>query len=317
MNTGSRTVLAAGGRRSRNLPPYIWVTVGGTTLLIGYGYYSCLDTVPVTERRRWIATNPEWERQLGDEEYRKLLKMYRTELLPPSHPASLTVHRVGSRIAQASYNFASKYQLPSTTSHNKKIPFTYQVVRSDVANAFVLPGNHVFVTTGLFRFVRNEDDLAAVLAHEAAHNLARHAGEKVSGSLVSQLLARLLLVVDPSGVLLTFWLPAATVFRELPNSRTQESEADRIGLQLAAEACFDPKAASRVFRGMQQYSGDKEPPEFLSTHPSHTSRLEQLQEWTPEAMRIFQKDDRCRQIRKEMELARRVAALRTQRSGRI
>jgi predicted Zn-dependent protease len=98
-------------------------------------------------------------------------------------------------------------------------------VRSDTANAFVLPGNHVFMFTGLFQYTRNEDDLAAVLGHEVAHNLCRHSGETISSSLVVNLLARSSLMLDPSGLFVTILLPAATLSRELPQSRTQETEA--------------------------------------------------------------------------------------------
>ena len=288
-------------RPTSSIPPYIWAGIGGTTAIFGCCYYAFLDEAPVTKRRRWIATSPEWERQLGDREYQQLLRQYRGKILTSDHPASKTVHRVGRRIADASVNLAQKYNLPSAP------PYTYTIVRSDQANAFVLPGNHVFVLTGLFQYVRDEDDLAAVLGHEVAHTLCRHAGEKVSGSLAVNLLARLSLLIDPSGLILTFLLPAATVFRELPNSRVQETEADQIGLQLAAQACYDPRAAKRVFARM---SGEGAPPEFLSTHPSHHTRLTKLDEWMPEARRLMEDGDRCRRIRESMKVARQEAARR-------
>ncbi len=148
-------------------------------------------------------------------------------------------------------------------------PYTYTVIRSDQANAFVLPNNHVFVLTGLFQFVRSEDELAAVLGHEIAHNLARHAGERVSSNLFIQLIARLTFLLDPSGVLYTLFVPAATLLHDLPHSRDHEIEADYIGLQLAAEACYDPKAANRVFGAMKAGNSTMaSPPEFISTHPS-------------------------------------------------
>jgi hypothetical protein len=222
-------------------------------------------------------------------------------------PTHETVQRVGSRIAQASLDFAAHNHLATISRH----PYTYTVVRSDTANAFVLPGNHVFVMTGLFKYVRDEDELAAVLGHEAAHNLARHAGEKVSGFYVVNLLARLSLIVDPSGVLFTVLMPAASLFRELPNSRTQETEADQIGIHLAAHACYDPRAAKRVFANMNAGAEGKSiGPEFLSTHPSHDKRLSNFDLWLPDAMREFESDfgGRCRDIRRDMGLARQEAA---------
>jgi len=128
--------------RAGRLPPYLMVTAGGTTLLFGYCYYRFLDVVPFTNRKRWIATSPEWESHLGHAEYRKLLAQFRSDVLPPSHRATMTVERVGARIAAASSQFAQQNGLPHASN-----PFTYTVVRSDMANAFVLPGNHIFVMT--------------------------------------------------------------------------------------------------------------------------------------------------------------------------
>jgi predicted Zn-dependent protease len=331
--------VSAGGHSNSNrfrppgggLPPYLWVTVGGTTALFGYCYFSFLDEAPLTKRKRWIATSPQWERQLGDQEYKQLLKTFRKDILPPNHRASLTVNRVGSRITQAALDFSREQNLnhnlqanattlsskSKSSSQSEQPQYTYTVVRSDMANAFVLPGNHIFVMTGLFKYVHDEDELAAVLGHEIAHNLARHAGEKISGSLVVNMLARLSLLLDPSGVLFTLMLPAASVFRELPNSRTQETEADQIGVHIAAGACYDPRAAKRVFANMKAGTegkggagGHMHAPEFLSTHPSHDTRISNFDTWLPDAMTKFESDfgGRCRTVRRDMALARQHAA---------
>jgi predicted Zn-dependent protease len=88
-----------------------------------------------------------------------------------------------------------------------------------MANAFVLPNNHIFVMTGLFQFTRDEDELAAVLGHEMAHNLARHVGENVRGNVIVRIVANLMLLIDPSAVLFSVFLPTASLLRELPHSR--------------------------------------------------------------------------------------------------
>jgi predicted Zn-dependent protease len=223
----SRLSLGQGGyNKYRGQPPgngglplYIWIAAGGTTAVIGYGYFAFLDEAPLTKRKRWLAISPAWEQQMGDEQYQQLLQAFRNDILPPDHRAAVTVRRVGSRIAQASTEFCQEHCLPVASTGAVTAgasSYTYTVVRSDTANAFVLPGRHIFVMTGLFDHVHNEDELAAVLGHEIAHNVARHAGEKVSGSLAVNLLARLSLLVDPSGVLFSVILPAANVLRELP-----------------------------------------------------------------------------------------------------
>jgi predicted Zn-dependent protease len=274
-----------------------------------YLYFHYLEEVPLTHRKRWIATSSQWERQLGDQEYKALLQQYQKDILPNDHRASITVRRVGNRIAQAAQEFAQQQSNSAPTNSHFSNPPTFTVVRSEMANAFVLPNNHIFVMTGLFQFARDEDDLAAVLGHEMAHNLARHVGEKVSGNTVVGLLARLSLLVDPSGLLMSVFLPTANLLRELPHSRIHELEADQIGMHLAAMACYDPQAAKRVFQRMKE-SARNQPPEFLSTHPSHDSRIQKMDDWLPETRRIFHQSGRCEVIREEMVAARHIAAQR-------
>ncbi len=270
--------------------------------------------MPFTKRKRLLATSTEWEKQLGDQEYKNLLNQYKKDILPPNHRASMTVKRVGDRIAIAAQKFANEHNVETYGSN-----YTYTVVRSDMANAFVLPNNHVFVLSGLFNFVKSEDDLAAVLGHEVAHNLARHAGERVSGSILISLMARCTLLIDPSGLLYSIFIPAATLLHDLPHSRDHEIEADYIGLHLAAEACYDPKAARKVFRAMKdgENNGSKgsnirsrAPPEFMSTHPSYDTRISNFDEWMPNALEIYNADAgyKCHRIRREMKLAREQAA---------
>ena len=229
------------------VPAYVYAPVLAVTGTLGYCYYQCLDEVPFTGRLRVLATSPQWERAMGDREHAKLLRKFRADILPPDHRASITVRRVGGRIAEAGGRFANRH-LPASYEVTGEEPWTYTVVRSESANAFVLPGNHVFVLTGLFRYARDEDELAAVVGHELAHNLARHAGERISGGLIANLLAHLTFLIDPSGALYAVFVPATALLHDLPNSREAEMEADRIGIHLAADACYDPRAAKRVFK---------------------------------------------------------------------
>jgi len=286
-----------------SIPPYIIALASLPVVGGGYLYYKYLDEVPLTKRKRWIATSAQWENQMGDQEYLKLKQQYMNQVLPKEHRASVTVHRVGSRIAKAAQAFSKEYG-----EHSTFIQPTFTIVRSDEANAFVLPGNHIFVMTGLFEYVHTEDELAAVLGHEMAHTLARHVGEKISGNVAVQIFARLSLLLDPSGTLLTMIVPTAGLLREMPNSRAQEMEADRIGMHLASLACYDPQAAQHFFQNLQKEDRST-PPEFLSTHPSHESRIEQMQGWLPETNPIYRREEghACRKIREDMAQARKIA----------
>jgi len=248
---------------------------------------------------------------MGDREYHRMLQQFQGDILPSDHTACRTVRRVGERLRMASRTFAES----NPTARLSTAPHTFTVVRSEQANAFVLPNNHVFVLTGLFRYVKNEDELVAVLGHEMAHNLARHAGEKISGNLVLGMLGRLLYFLDGSGVLSLFFSQFGALFHELPNSREAECEADHIGIHLAAEACYDPRAAKRVFASMKEEAtsekgtSQRRPPEFLSTHPSHDHRLSNFDDWMPAALDIFHSDGgtKCERIRRDMRAARIVA----------
>eukprot|EP00934_Nitzschia_sp_Nitz4_P000919 Nitzschia sp. Nitz4//scaffold56_size114212//50021//51254//NITZ4_003947-RA/size114212-processed-gene-0.63-mRNA-1//-1//CDS//3329554697//919//frame0 len=298
--------------RRRSIP--LWVRLGFAVPTVGltYLYFHYLEPVPLTKRQRWIATTPEWEKMTGDQTYQQLLQEFKGKVLPQDHPATVTVKRVGHRIHVAAKSFCQENELDQ--SHRcVSAPPTFTVVRSDMANAFVLPNNHVFVMTGLFQFAQNEDDLASVLGHEMAHNLARHMGERVSGNIVVQLLARMSLLLDPTGTVAMLFLPTATVLRELPHSRTQELEADHIGMHLAAKACYDPAAAQRVFTRMQAaHANANRPPHFLSTHPTHEARLVKMKDWLPETQSILQREggETCRAVREDMAAARRLAARR-------
>jgi metalloendopeptidase OMA1, mitochondrial len=315
-NREGRSSSVGGG----GIPSYVWGVMGGSAVVLGFAYFSFTEKAPLTQRRRWIATSPEWERQLGDHEYEQLLKQFKGDILPSNHRASVTLHRVGHRIAEAALTFAERHKVITYVD----TPYTYTVIRSEEANAFVLPGNHVFLMTGLFRYVKDEDELAMILGHEVAHNVARHVGEKISGSALLALLARLSLLMDPSGVTFAILLPAVSVFRQLPNSRTQEIEADQIGLQIATEACYDPRSAKRIFSAMMDESLEPEnrtsaPPEFLSTHPSHDTRIRNFDTWAPQAMEgnsgHAHFEERCREVREKMRLARKAAAADASRRG--
>ena len=300
---------------NNNGPPFyvlfgVGVPVMGITAASVYAYYNCLDYVPYTNRKRLLATTQEWEANMGHEQYKALLKQYQGDILPKDHRASVTVQRVGSRIAMAAQKCSQNWGM----THNKfSTPFTYTVVRSSDANAFVLPGNHVFVLTGLFKYCHDEDELASVLGHETAHNLARHAGERASEGILMSILRQLALILDPSGMLYALLIPAEQLFYTLPHSREHEMEADRIGIVLASEACYDPRASKRVFSRMKNDVENEggQPPEFISTHPGYDTRLTLFDQWMPDALKLYNKDNgnKCRAIRDEMKRARKIAAL--------
>jgi predicted Zn-dependent protease len=168
-----------------------------------------------------------------------------------------------------------------------------QVFQDDSANAFALPGRKIGVHTGLLRVARNQDQLATVLGHEVAHVLAGHGNERMSQAFAAQtaLDAAQILAGAPSPQnqqIFALLGLGAQVGILLPFSRTQESEADLLGLDLMAKAGFDPRQSVELWRNMAA-AGGAQPPEFLSTHPSHDTRIQDLQERIPDAMSLYQR----------------------------
>lgn len=149
------------------------------------------------------------------------------------------------------------------------------------ANAFALPGGKIGVYTGLFSVAKNQDQLAAVIGHEIGHVIARHGNERVSTGLVAQIGAEAVSSVltkkdSPQYSLLMGALGLGAQYGVvLPYGRTQESEADLIGLDLMAKAGFNPEGAVDLWKNMQAASKGQ-PPEWASTHPSHQSRIQKL-----------------------------------------
>jgi predicted Zn-dependent protease len=144
-------------------------------------------------------------------------------------------------------------------------------------SAFVLPGGKVFVFTGILPIVENEDGMAAVLGHEISHQIARHSAERLSFAkvLLAAQLTLVLFGLDPS---LFFNHMTMNLMMLKPFSRKCEKEADTMGLELMAQACFDPHEAVAVWRRMEESGTGKGIPQFASTHPSHQNRVTYLQE---------------------------------------
>ncbi|KAG7353617.1 peptidase M48 Ste24p family protein [Nitzschia inconspicua] len=318
-----RSSLAGGGSHhygQRKYPTYLYVG-GGVVAIGGIGmYFHYQNFAPMTHRRRWIASSPEFEKEIGDENYQQLLQQYAGNILPKHHPATMAIEKIGGRIFQAAGEFAREYNLDYFDTKN----VTFTVVDTDQANAFVLPGNHVFFLSGMFKYAQTEDEIGGILGHEMAHNLARHQGEKISTNAVVGILARLTLFLDPTGGYLLLFLPATQLLASLPNSRNQETEADNIGMYLAAKACYDPEALGRVFKRMDEAGSDGsdknlalKPPEFLSTHPSDDTRIKNMQKWLPRDNKIFHQDEgeRCRSLRRQIEVGNKIFQAATNISG--
>jgi predicted Zn-dependent protease len=169
------------------------------------------------------------------------------------------------------------------------------VFEEKTANAFALPGGKIGVNTGLLSVAKTQDQLATVIGHEVGHVIARHGAERVSQSQAADLLQTGVAaagVVDPAtttGQLALGALGLGVQYGVLmPYSRTQESEADKLGLDYMARAGFDPRQSVELWKNMAA-AGGGQPPEFLSTHPSHETRIQDLDQRIPSALELQSK----------------------------
>jgi len=160
-------------------------------------------------------------------------------------------------------------------------------------NAFALPGNKIGIHTGMLTLVDNQDQLAAVIGHEIGHVLAKHSNERASQEMaVNSGMGIIQAVSAPQTALGQTALGMLGVGAQygilMPYSRVHESEADMIGLDLMAKAGFDPRQSIALWQKMEQASKGQQPIEFMSTHPSHATRIQVLEKHMPQAISLFQ-----------------------------
>ena len=236
-------------------------------------FLGCVTT-PVSERRSFVLIPFDKEVKLGEEAYQEVLKKEKK-----SNDGQLIeiVERVGRQLAAVS-------PMP-----NLKWEFT--LIESDQKNAFALPGGKVAIYTGILPVCANEAGLAAVMGHEIAHAIARHGAQRMSQSLLlTGLLAGTSISLsghkNQKEILGALGL-GTTVGVALPFSRSNESEADEIGLVLMAKAGYDPQEAERFWGRFNKMKGGKHPPEILSTHPTDATRIEDIRRLLPKANQIY------------------------------
>ncbi|MGQ0544960.1 MAG: M48 family metallopeptidase [Betaproteobacteria bacterium] len=160
-------------------------------------------------------------------------------------------------------------------------------------NAWAMPGGKMAVYSGLIeRLSATDEELAAVMGHEMAHALREHGRERASRAMAQSLgLGVLGALTGVSGGAMDLSQMALDVTLNLPNSRLHETEADRIGVELAARAGYNPGAAVSLWEKMHKLGGGQ-PPQFLSTHPSHETRINDLREISARVMPLYQQAKR-------------------------
>jgi len=239
----------------------------GLTLLV-----AACASAPYTGRRQILFSSEGSETKMGYQAFEQIKRQYK---LSRDQEANALVATVGRRVADA--------------AQRRDYRWEFVVLEGKEANAFCLPGGKVGIFTGLLKYTRDEAGMATVISHEVAHALARHAGERLSQSMLAQaggigLGAALGGVGSLAGTAIMQGYSLGTQLGILlPYSRTQESEADRVGLILMAKAGYDPAQALEFWQRMMTDEKGAKLPQFMSSHPNDASRLRELQEFLPEA----------------------------------
>jgi metalloendopeptidase OMA1, mitochondrial len=244
----------------------------GAAALLALFLFSC-TTAPYTGRSQLMLVSEPEEVKLGAEAFTEQL---RDSVLSDNPDAYRIVRKVGERIARAANKPDYKWE--------------FRVFDDpDQVNAFCLPGGKVGVYTGIFPIARDEAGLAVIMGHEVAHALLRHAGERISRAQVLGAGVGLAGAAGGSGIGSLLGLGANVGFM-LPFSRSQESEADKVGVILMAKAGYDPRAAVPLWQRMEQRAKEQKnaPAEFLSTHPASATRVQELRDYMPKALEYYQ-----------------------------
>jgi predicted Zn-dependent protease len=229
-------------------------------------------STPVTGRRRLLLTPENQEIQLGLQAYQETLS---SEQLSSNQRLAELVKRVGNRIANVSNRNDYKWE--------------FNLIANSTQNAFALPGGKVAIYEGILPICQHEAGLAVVMAHEVAHALARHGGERMTQQTAvnvgKQVASKITNQRFPGKAeMVAQYYGAATQYGILlPFSRKHEAEADHIGIILMARAGYDPASAPEFWRRFGNVKQGEQTPEWLSTHPADDRRAANLMNLMDEA----------------------------------
>lgn len=236
------------------------------------------EAVEYTGRSQVNLVSESDEKKLGVEAYEDILKK---TPLSKNQAWQTQLKRVGQGISAAAAK--PDYQ------------WEFNVLQGKEVNAFCLPGGKVAFWEGIMPVAQDDNGIAVIMGHEVAHALAHHGAERMTQSMGAQVLGELLSagvgMVNPAytEAFSQAYGLGVNVGVILPYGRSQESEADHIGLILMAKAGYDPSVAVAFWERMSKIQQGGNPPEFLSTHPSDDTRIQQIKQWLPEAMTHYKK----------------------------
>jgi predicted Zn-dependent protease len=249
---------------------------------------SC-STVPVSGRRQLSLVSDDQIQQQASVAYKEFLNASSTKVITGTSSAA-QVKNVGNKIAAAVNQYLASQGLAQQYNFN----WEFNLVESSDVNAWCMPGGKVAVYTGILPFTANEAGLATVMGHEIAHAIARHSMEQMSNQYAVQVGAQVLGVATAGKNTLIQGLVNNAYgiggqLAMLKYSRSNESEADQLGLVFMAMAGYNPESAVAFWERMASAKAANSTPEFLSTHPSDARRINDIQKLIPKAMQYYKK----------------------------
>jgi predicted Zn-dependent protease len=247
-------------------------------------------TVPVTGRKQLNLVPNSMIQAMAFSEYDSVVKVSHT--LTQFDERAQMVTRVGSRIQAAVESYLLKNNM---SKEIKNFKWEYNTIQEDIVNAWCMPGGKVAVYTGLLPVTQNETALAVVMGHEIAHAIARHGNERMSEGLLINMGGLVLEEAlkekksETQMLFLGLYMVGSNLAIALPNSRMQESEADKLGLIFMSMAGYNPEEAIPFWQRMAAKNSGKKTPQFLSTHPSDETRIKKLSALIPEIKATYYK----------------------------
>ena len=255
-------------------------------LIISFFLLSC-GTVPISGRKQLNIVPSSTMLSMSFQQYDAFLKENK---LSTNQAKTRMVQGVGRRLQQAVVQYLTDN---NQAQELKDYKWEVNLVESEEENAWAMPGGKVVVYEGILPITKDEAGLAVVMGHEIAHAIAKHGNERMSQGLIAQMggMALAQAVKAKPKKTQQIWMTAFGVGAQfglmLPYARLQESEADHLGLIFMAIAGYDPNEAIGFWERMAQKKEGQAPPEFMSTHPSDATRIKNIKQAIPEAMKYY------------------------------
>ncbi len=251
----------------------VLVFIGLAALLAG------CQTNPISGRKQLVLVSEEQAQQASAQSYAQTLGTAKQKGNLDTDPAlTQRVKHITDRLIIQAGNM-------SPASRNWQ--WSVAVINEPTLNAWCMPGGKMAIYTGIIQTLNlSDDEIAEIMGHEISHALLGHGRERMSRAMATEAALKLGSVV--AGRDMTVLAPVADIALTLPNSRESESEADRYGIELAARAGYDPHAAVKLWEKMSQASKGKQQPQFLSTHPSPSNRIQALTALVPKMMPLYE-----------------------------